>query len=177
MVKLGRCLLSRAWLQSLLFPALLVASAAHAAGGGGGGGGGGSSAEETAQQASPEYKQALVAIQAERWSEAIGLLERYMHQARNDADAYNWLAYAYRKSGRLNEAFSHYKRALTIDPTHRGAHEYIGEAYLMAGQPQQAEYHLRELARLCASNCEEFRDLGEAIGKYRASHPVNSKAP
>jgi Flp pilus assembly protein TadD len=176
MASLARCPASRAWLLGLLFAAAIVAGAARAAGGGGGAGGGGSEAQG-AQAASPELGQAVAAIRAERWSEAIVLLERHVKQARSDADAYNWLGYANRKSGRLDEAFTHYKRALTIDPTHRGAHEYIGEAYLMAGQPQQAEYHLRELARLCASNCEEFQDLGEAIGKYRMTHASAGNSP
>ena len=43
-----------------------------------------------------------------------------------------------------------------------------GEAYLAAGQPDRAEYHLRELARICDSACEEFVDLRAAISQYRA---------
>lgn len=34
-------------------------------------------------------------------------------------------------SGQLDLAFKHYQRALQLDPRHLGAHEYIGEAYLM----------------------------------------------
>lgn len=138
-----------------------AASLAVAAGGSGGGSGLGSG------DASPEYQQAVAAIKAEHWQEAIALLEPYVNKARNDADGHNWLAYAYRKSGQLEPAFAHYRRALQINPTHLGAHEYMGEAYLQAGQPDQAEFHLRELARICAARCEEYADLQQALTRYR----------
>jgi tetratricopeptide (TPR) repeat protein len=88
-----------------------------------------------------------------------------------DADGHNWLGYSYRKSGRLNEAFVHYKRALAIDRSHLGAHEYIGEAYLMANQPDEARKHLQRLAALCASSCEEYRHLDSAIAVYAKKSP------
>ena len=95
------------------------------------------------------------------------------HVARspNDADAFNWLGYAYRKSGRLDPAFTAYRRALSIDPRHRGVHEYIGEAYLLAGQPDKAEEHLRTLASLCPDGCEQRSDLQKAIAELRAGPP------
>ena len=138
----------------------LAAPAVFAAGGGGGG--------ARSEASTPEYEQALVSIQAQRWPEAIALLRQHVQGARKDADGHNWLAYAYRKSGQLEPAFVHYRRALSLVPAHRGAHEYIGEAYLAAGQPDRAEYHLRELARICDSACEDFVDLQAAITQFRA---------
>jgi tetratricopeptide (TPR) repeat protein len=146
--------------------ALLMGSAL-AAGGGGGSGRPGSAIEEVHGKA--DYKQAMTAIQSQHWPEAIELLEKHVWRYDRDADGHNWLAYAYRKSGKLDEAFKHYKRALAIDPSHRGAHEYIGEAYLMAGQPQMAEQHLKSLAALCRADCEEYRDLAKAIAQKTAS--------
>ena len=35
-----------------------------------------------------------------------------------------------------------YEKALAIDPKHRGAHEYIGEAYLTLGNLPKAKEHL-----------------------------------
>ena len=147
----------------------LTVPAALAAGGGGGG--------TRSEASTPEYEQALAFIQAERWSDAIALLRQHVQGARNDADGHNWLAYAYRKSGQLAPAFEHYRRALSLVPTHRGAHEYIGEAYLAAGQPERAEIHLRELARICDSACEEFVDLQVAIAKFRAQPVTAQRAP
>lgn len=147
---------------AMLAMGALATSLALAAGGGGGGAGLGAGGD-----GSPEYLKAMEAIEGEQWAQAIALLEPYVKRARNDADGHNWLAYAYRKSGRLEPAFAHYRRALQIAPTHLGAHEYMGEAYLQAGQPDKAEYHLRELARICDSRCEQYGDLKQAIASYR----------
>lgn len=146
-----------------LIAGAFTATLAWAAGGGGGGASLGAGGD-----GSPEYTKAMEAIEGEHWAEAIALLEPYVQRARKDADGHNWLAYAYRKTGRLEPAFVHYKRALQIDPTHLGAHEYLGEAYLQAGQPEKAEYHLRELARICDARCEPYGDLKQAIARYRA---------
>jgi Flp pilus assembly protein TadD len=143
---------------------LLFALAVQAAGGGGGGGAGG---DDGATTPSPEVTQAVDAIKAQRWSDAIAVLTPYVKRVRDDADAQNWLAYAYRKSGQLEPAFEHYRRALAIEPGHLGAHEYLGEAYLQAGQPDKAEEQLRELERLCSKACDQYKDLREAIAAYR----------
>jgi tetratricopeptide (TPR) repeat protein len=44
------------------------------------------------------------------------------------------LGCAYRNAGRFDEAFRHYRAALRLNPRHRGAHEYIGEAYLLVSE-------------------------------------------
>lgn len=142
---------------------------AHAAGGGG---------SETRNDGSPaELAQGVALIEAQKYADAVQVLEPYVRRARNDADGHNWLAYAYRKSGRLPLAFEHYRRALNLVPTHRGAHEYIGEAYLDAGQPDKAEAHLRELARICNASCEEYEDLKAAIAAHRAGKRTTAAKP
>lgn len=138
---------------------------------GGGGGDSGSSGELDDSHSKPGYLQAVAAINEQRWPDAIRLLRTHVLQFDRDADGHNWLAYSYRKSGKLNEAFVHYKRALAIDRSHLGAHEYIGEAYLMANQPDEARKHLQRLAVLCASSCEEYRHLDSAIAAYAKKSP------
>jgi tetratricopeptide (TPR) repeat protein len=136
-----------------------------------GGGGGGGNGEGDDSHSRPGYLQAVAAINEQRWPDAIRLLRTHVSQFDRDADGHNWLAYSYRKSGRLDEAFVHYKRALAIDRSHLGAHEYIGEAYLMANQPDEARKHLQRLAALCASSCEEYRHLDSAIAAYAKKSP------
>ena len=148
----------------LLFP---VAPHAMAAGGG----------SPRGEAASAESARAVELIQAEQWKEAIALLKTHIQRSRNDADGHNWLAYAYRKSGQLDLAFVHYKRALALAPAHRGAHEYIGEAYLMLGQADKAEFHLRELERICQASCEEYQDLSAALTRFRAQAPAAPAKP
>ena len=105
------------------------------------------------------------AIKAGRWADAIKLLDEAAVKAPKDADVHNLLGYSHRKSGNLTAAFSHYKTALTLDPNHKGAHEYIGEAYVITGDMKRAQYHLKELERLCPAGCEEREDLQKAIAE------------
>jgi len=166
------------WLPRLIAVVLcaLLAAPLFAAGGGGGGGGGGGT-DDPNKQTGP-YKDAMDAIEAGRYAQAVPILENWVLGHSHDADGFNWLGYAYRKTGKLDPAFKAYKRALGLDPQHRGAHEYIGEAYLMANQPDKAEYHAKVLAQLCPQSCEELADLRAAIAAHRAngSRPT-AKAP
>jgi tetratricopeptide (TPR) repeat protein len=83
------------------------------------------------------------------------------------ADLHNDLGFAYRNLKQYDAAFEHYKRALAIDPRHRSAHEYIGEAYLMVGDEKSAQRHLQALRDICLLGCEELKDLEEAFARYR----------
>ena len=52
-------------------------------------------------------------------------------------------AYATRRNGDAKAAqIPIYQKALALDPKHRGAHEYIGEAYLTLDDPAKARQHL-----------------------------------
>ena len=89
-------------------------------------------------------------------------------RSNESADLQNLLGYSYRNLGQLEPAFKHYKQALVLDPRHRGAHEYIGETYLLAGDVKGAEKHLAALKEICLLPCEELDDLERAIATYRA---------
>ncbi|CAN0036083.1 unnamed protein product, partial [Phaeothamnion confervicola] len=87
-----------------------------------------------------------------------------------DANYNNLYAYTMRKgpNPNMNLVFKYYNEALRIDPNHRNAHEYIGEAYLMVGNVAKAKEHLAVLDRLCTFGCEEYSDLKKAIAGYEA---------
>ena len=102
------------------------------------------------------------------WERAAAFLERAAEADPRDADVFNLLAYSYRHLGRLDDAFTLYGRALDLDPEHRGAHEYVGEAYLMVGDPAMAEQHLATLTAICG-DCEEAEELAEAIAHYKGA--------
>ena len=115
----------------------------------------------------PDYTAGKLALERKDWREAI---ERFGQAALRDpdnADLQNYLGYSYRNVGRLDPAFKHYKRALELNPRHRGAHEYAGEAYLMVGDLASAERHLAALRAICLLPCEELADLEGAIVAYR----------
>ncbi len=120
---------------------------------------------------SPDRMQiARAAIADQQWARAISELERAVRDDARNADAHNLLAYSYRKSSsaNLSKAFQHYGIALKLDPNHKGAHEYIGEAYLMDKKPAKAEEHLARLQQICGNaSCEEYVDLAKAIAEYK----------
>jgi tetratricopeptide (TPR) repeat protein len=115
-----------------------------------------------------DFARGRAAIDRKDWNGAIASFEKVVAQDGKNADAYNWLGYASRKSGKLDAAFKYYDKALSIDPKHKGAYEYQGEAFLMAKQLDKAESNLATLAKLCNSSCEEYQDLKEAIADYKA---------
>ena len=152
----------------ILVVALLTAglpAPARAAGGGGGGGDGASPAKPD----DPQYTAAVKAIKAREYAKAVPLLEGVISRDAKNADAYNWLGYATRKNGNVSGAIPFYEKALAVDPKHRGAHEYIGEAYLMLDNLPKAKEHLRTLDTLCFFSCSEYRDLKKAVEAYEKS--------
>jgi Flp pilus assembly protein TadD len=112
------------------------------------------------------------AIKAKKWPQALAELQIAAREEPRNADVHNLLGYTYRKQATPNlaKAFEHYNTALTLDPKHKGAHEYIGEAYLMDKKPEQADKHLASLEQICGNKtCEEYADLAAAIAKYKTA--------
>jgi Flp pilus assembly protein TadD len=137
---------------------------------------GGSSDQPKATKASPsaDYSRGKAMIEAKNFKEAIPLLQQVVAKEPKNADAYNLLGYATRKSGDPNGSLQYYTTALQIDPKHLGAHEYIGEAYLMLDKLPQAEQQLARLDQLCVFGCAEYRELKAAIANYKAGkRPTN----
>jgi len=114
-----------------------------------------------------DFAAARKAIVARQWEEAIARLQKAEVRHPDHADLQNDLGYAHRNLRQFDAAFRHYKRALELEPRHRGAHEYIGEAYLMVGDVPNAEKHLAALRAICLLPCEELTDLEKAFAKYR----------
>ena len=114
-----------------------------------------------------DYAAARKAMVKKQWGEAIARLQKAEVRHPDHADLQNDLGYAYRNLKQFDAAFRHYKRALELQPRHRGAHEYIGEAYLMVGDVPNAEKHLAALRAICLLPCEELTDLEKAFAKVR----------
>ncbi len=106
------------------------------------------------------------AVERKDWKGAVASLNKALPRLPENADLHNLLGYAYRHLDELDNSFTHYREALRINPKHRGAHEYIGQAYLKVGEPEKAAEHLVELEKLCGTRCEEYRDLAKAIANY-----------
>lgn len=141
------------WVAALLIAA---GGAVHAVG-----------AEEDGPTLDPDVAAGKQAIEARQWPVAIKALSAAALRDTRNADIQNWLGYAYRNAGQLPQAFEHYDRALKLNPRHRGAHEYVGEAWLIAGRPDEAEKHVKALESICLVACEELDELKEKIERYR----------
>jgi len=121
------------------------------------------------EQLDPDYAVGKAAITAKNWEVAIRSLSSAALRDTRNADIQNYLGYAYRNAGQFEAAFKHYERALALSPRHRGAHEYVGEAYLMVNNLAKAEEHLAALQEICLIPCEEFDELKEKIEAYKRS--------
>jgi len=111
---------------------------------------------------------ARAAIDQKDWTQAQRVLRNGLSQDPRNAHYHNLYAYSIRKgaSPDMNLVFKHYNEALRINPEHRGAHEYIGEAYLMVGNLPKAKEHLAALDRLCLLPCAEYSDLKKAVAEF-----------
>ena len=113
-------------------------------------------------------------IYTQDWATAIRAFSSAALRDTRNADIQTYLGFAYRRSGQLKAAFKHYEQALALNPRHRGAHEYVGEAFEeLATWPRRrsisAEEHLAALERICLLPCEELDDLKEEIEQYKVS--------
>ena len=123
----------------------------------------------TAQQLDPDFDAGKKAIEGRNWAGAIDAFGKVAVREPGNADVQNYLGFAHRSAGRTDAAFKHYRRALELNPRHRGAHEYIGELYLQTHNVAKAEEHLATLDRLCLLPCQEYNDLKTRISAYKAS--------
>jgi tetratricopeptide (TPR) repeat protein len=107
------------------------------------------------------------------YAKASEILRDALAKTPDNADYHNLYAYSVRKGANPNMdlVFKHYNEALRINPKHRGAHEYIGEAYLMVGKLDKAKEHLGQLDKLCFFPCGEYSDLKKAVAQYEAKQP------
>ena len=102
------------------------------------------------------------------WPAAAATLQTALAKDPGNARYHTLYAYSLRKGPDpdLGLVFKHYNEALRIDPRARGAHEYLGEAYLMVGNVAKAKEQLGVLDKLCARTCEEYADLQKAIAAH-----------
>jgi len=116
----------------------------------------------------PDFANAKAAIAKQDWQSAIASLNKVTAAEPKNPEAYNLLGYAVRKSGNPQGSLQYYQYALSLDPKHLGANEYIGEAYLQLNDVAKAEEHMKRLDELCTFGCKELTELKNAIAAYKA---------
>ncbi len=127
-------------------------------------------ADDPAAATDPVLQQARAAVARQDYPAAAALLRGAIAKAPANPDYHSLYAYSVRKGPNpdMDLVFKHYREALRLAPEHRGAHEYIGEAYLRVGNVAKAREHLAQLDRLCFFGCEEYSSLKRAIQEYEA---------
>jgi len=120
--------------------------------------------------ADPVVEKATAAIAAKDWKQAQDVMRQGLDKNPANADYHNLFAYSLRMGANppMDVVFKHYNEALRIDSSHRGAHEYLGEAYLMTGNLEKAKDHLKVLDKLCLFPCKEFTMLKKAVADFEA---------
>lgn len=110
------------------------------------------------------YSKMLKLIKNEQYQEAIQGLENILKKKKytKDPDILNHYAFALRKTKNFIKAEEYYKKALAIEPDHRGALEYIGELYVDTNRLELANLSLQKLEKC---RCEEFAELKSYINK------------
>ena len=84
-----------------------------------------------------------------------------------NADIQNYLGFVSRKMNKLGKSDAYYKKALQLNPMHKGALEYQGELFLQYENLEKANANLKLLERICGVNCDEYKDLKKAIENFK----------
>ena len=90
------------------------------------------------------FKRGLEFHKTKQWRTAITEYERAVALGGRFPEAFNNLAYCYRKIGMIDKALELYKVAIALRPTFPQAHDYLARAYLAKGDRNAAlrEYEI-----------------------------------
>ena len=110
------------------------------------------------------YDDAEHRVAAGNYRDAIPILPAIVKAEPNNTDALNLMGFSLRKTGQTDLALQYYNRALSLQPKHLGANEYLGELYVELGQVDKAKERLAILRGACG-NCRQAADLADFIAK------------
>jgi len=121
-----------------------------------------------AEPKDPVLEKVSAATARKDWAAAQAALAPAIAANPQNASYHNLYAYSIRKGANpdMSLVFKHYNEALRIEPRHRGANEYLGEAYLMVGNLPKAKEQLATLDKICVLSCPEYSELKKSIADY-----------
>lgn len=128
-----------------------------------------------APAAAEEFALGQAAVANKDWVGAIAAFTKAAALDPANADIENLWAFSLRNTADYQGALTHYAKALKLNPNHRGAHEYLGEAYLALKQPAKAKAELAALKKICGSTCEQYLDLSKSIAAYGKANQAPKK--
>lgn len=109
------------------------------------------------------YINAVGLINRGDYSQALSLLATAAKAFGPHPDILTYQGFANRKMGLSAKAYIFYQAALTVDPNHRGANEYLGEFFVETGDLPAAKDQLAKLNDICQFGCEEAEELNRWI--------------
>ena len=96
----------------------------------------------------------LELIDSESWRRANLKLRKYVRSNPQDAEGWNLYGFVLRNSGRTEQAWEAYEKALAINPDHLGALEYIGALHAESGNLEEAEILYKKIVDICGTCME-----------------------
>jgi Flp pilus assembly protein TadD len=121
--------------------------------------------EDEVESTGPNFEAAVRAIENKDWNAAIESLNKAEEKSKDNADIHNLLGYAYRNLRK-------YEQAIKLNPRHRSARGYLGEAYLLTNNLAKAQDEFRRLEDLCPRGCQQldmlkakYRGIQEEVGE------------
>lgn len=116
-------------------------------------------AQKFSSDVSELSRQAEERIQAGEWDQARPILEQWVLLEPRNAEAYNNLGVAYKKTGDRERAREHYRKALAIQPEYPEALNNLGVLFLSEGKVAEAEENFLQAVKLRENYAEPLFHL------------------
>ncbi len=104
-------------------------------------------------------------IYSNQFNQALTQVRLLDNEYPDNADINNYYGFIYRKMGQYGKSGEFYKKALQLDPRHKGALEYQGELFIKTNKKELAEKNLILLKNICGTSCLEYEKLEKALKK------------
>jgi tetratricopeptide (TPR) repeat protein len=121
-------------------------------------------ASQLVPSSDPDYAAGKTAFLAENWQVAIANLTVVVLRRPWHDNAHNMLGYSWRKLGNYDLSPEHYQTAPALNPRHKDALAYLGEAYLDLGRVEEANATFQRLAKVCSFVVMGFDNNGWRFG-------------
>ncbi|MCI0391426.1 MAG: tetratricopeptide repeat protein [Acidobacteria bacterium] len=117
----------------------------------------------TAQSPTPaaSYEQALSLIQQKQFEPGIALLRKILEQTPNDIRAYNLLGIALTVSGKIEEANTHFEKAIALNPRFYPALKNLAINEMKLNRTEEAKAHFLHVLQLGSDDPVVHLALGE----------------
>ncbi len=106
-------------------------------------------------------------LYSQQFNEALIQVRLLDNKYPDNADINNYYGFIYRKMGEYGKSGQFYKKALQLDPRHKGALEYQGELFIKTNKTDMAEKNLALLKSICGTSCTEYKKLEKALKKAK----------